>query len=372
VASEVTCTPNLSANTTLTGAVQGAIFVYPINSDGTLGAHGNPTYVPGNSTYPSGFPTCGLDDSTNPNPGGAPAAMAMDSAGKYLFVAEAAEAATYTTNTNSMPLPTIATLNSTGVVVYAIGSDGSLTEVGGSPFALPVQLGGQPPQPSALAVTPTLYPTLDAPCSSHTPPTSEDLYVTDYENNLVFNYAVSSTGSLTLVPTNGSTQGIRTGTRPNGVAVDPCNRFVYVGNQQGNSVSAYTICNVVSLPLCPIGYYSLLAVAGSPFNAGDGAGPLTVDAYGGSLYVLASNADAVYAYKIGSTNGVLTPMTPAFVATGVFPTSIAIRNDDSFMFVANYTSGTLSEYGVSPGDGALTVQPPVTTVFPTPWGVAVK
>jgi DNA-binding beta-propeller fold protein YncE len=65
-------------------------------------------------------------------------------------------------------------------------------------------------------------------------------------------------------------------------------------------------------------------------------------------------------------------MTPAFVATGVFPTSIAIRNDDSFMFVANYTSGTLSEYGVSPGDGALTVQPTVTTVFPTPWGVAVK
>jgi 6-phosphogluconolactonase (cycloisomerase 2 family) len=371
VASQVPCTPNVAANTTLTGANQGAIFVYPINSDGTLGAHANPTYLPGNSTYPGGFPTCGLDDSTNPNPGGSPAAMVMDSAGKYLFVAEAPGAAIYTTNTNTTPVQTVATLNSTGVVVYAIGSDGALTQVAGSPFALPVQLGGQPPQPSALAVTPTVYPTLDAPCSTHTPPSNEDLYVTDYENNLIFNYTVSSTGSLTLVPTNGSTQGIRTGTRPNGVAVDPCNRFVYVGNQQGDSVSAYTICNVVSLPLCPLGDYSLLPVAGSPFTSGDGAGPLTVDAYGGYLYVLASNADAVWAYKISSTNGALTPQTPSYVATGVFPTSIAIRSDDSFMFVANYTSGTLSEYGIAPGQGTLTVQPTVTA-FPTPWGVAVK
>jgi len=371
VASQVPCTPNVPTNTTLTGAVQGAIFVYPINSDGTLGAHANPTYLPGNTTYPGGFPTCGLDDSTNPNPGGSPSAMVMDSAGKYLFVAEAPEAAIYTTNTNTTPVQTVATLNSTGVVVYAIGSGGALTQVAGSPFALPVQLGGQPPQPSALAVTPTVYPTLDAPCSTHTPPTSEDLYVTDYENDLIFNYTVSSTGSLTLVPTNGATQGIPTGTRPNGVAVDPCNRFVYVGNQQGDSVSAYTICNVVSLPLCPIGDYSLLAVAGSPFNSGNGAGPLTVDPYGGFLYVLASNADAMYAYKISSTNGALTSMTPAFVATGVFPTSIAIRSDDSFMFVANYTSGTLSEYGIAPGQGTLTVQPTVTA-FPTPWGVAVK
>jgi DNA-binding beta-propeller fold protein YncE len=372
VATAINCTPNLPANTTLTGAIQGAILIYPISSDGKLGAAGNPMYLPGNPTYPGGFPTCGLDDTTNPNPGAAPAAIAIDSAGKYLFVAEAPEAATYTTNTNTTPVQTVATLNSTGIVVYAIGSDGTLTEVAGSPFALPSQLGGQPPQPSALAVTPTAYPTLDAPCSSHVPPTREDLYVADYQNNLLFNYTVSSTGSLTLVPTNGATQGIPTGTRPNGVAVDPCNRFVYVGNQQGNSVSAYTICNVVSLPLCPIADYSLLAVAGSPFNSGNGAGPLTVDAYGGSLYVLASNADAVYAYKISSTNGALTPMTPAFVATGVFPTSIAIRSDDSFMFVANYTSGTLSEYGVTPGDGALTVEPTVMTVFPTPWGVAVK
>src|ERR1700728_168596 len=371
VASQVPCTPNVPTNTTLTCAVQGAIFVYPINSDGTLGAHANPTYLPGNTTYPGGFPTCGLDDSTNPNPGGSPSAMVMDSAGKYLFVAEAPEAAIYTTNTNTTPVQTVATLNSTGVVVYAIGSGGALTQVAGSPFALPVQLGGQPPQPSALAVTPTVYPTLDAPCSTHTPPTSEDLYVTDYENDLIFNYTVSSTGSLTLVPTNGATQGIPTGTRPNGVAVDPCNRFVYVGNQHGDSVSAYTICNVVSLPLCPIGDYSLLAVAGSPFNSGNGAGPLTVDPYGGFLYVLASNADAMYAYKISSTNGALTSMTPAFVATRVFPTSIAIRSDDSFMFVANYTSGTLSEYGIAPGQGTLTVQPTVTA-FPTPWGVAVK
>jgi 6-phosphogluconolactonase (cycloisomerase 2 family) len=59
------------------------------------------------------------------------------------------------------------------------------------------------------------------------------------------------------------------------------------------------------------------------------------------------------------------------VATNTFPTSIAIRSDDSFMFVANFNSATLSEYGIAPASGALTVEPTVTA-FPTPWGVAVK
>ena len=276
-----------------------------------------------------------------------PVALAIDSAGKFLFVANGTEGT---------------------VSAFSIGSNASLTSVG--VVSLPIQPGGQPPNASALAVTPTVFPALNAPCSTHIPPTSEDLYVTDYLNNLVFNYQVTSTGALSLVQTGGSTRGVPTGTEPNGVAVDPCNRFVYVGNSVG-SVSAYTICSVVSLPECPNADYSLLPVAGSPYNSGNGAGPLTVDAYAHFLYVLATNSNDVYGYKISYTNGALTPLTPAFVATNSFPTSIAIRSDDSFMFVANFNSANLSEYGITPFTGALTPQPTVTA-FPLPWGVAVK
>ena len=276
-----------------------------------------------------------------------PVALAIDSAGKFLFVANGTEGT---------------------VSAFSIGSNASLTSVG--VVSLPIQPGGQPPNASALAVTPTVFPALNAPCSTHIPPTSEDIYVTDYLNNLVFNYQVTSTGALSLVQTGGSTRGVPTGTEPNGVAVDPCNRFVYVGNSVG-SVSAYTICSAVSLPECQFADYSLLPVAGSPYNSGNGAGPLTVDAYANFLYVLATNSNAVYVYKISSTNGALTPLTPAFVATNSFPTSIAIRSDDSFMFVANFNSANLSEYGITPFTGALTPQPTVTA-FPLPWGVAVK
>lgn len=362
----------VTQNSAITPSSTG-ITAYPVQSDGKLAAGAvtalNPTSPTVNAPcVPPSGPTTYVSTGVQPTPV-VPSALAIDSAGKYLFVAD--------TVTSGQTLPyncngsmTTSTVQVPGTVsVFAVNGS-SLTEVTGSPFALPIQPGGQPADATALAVTPTAFPVLNAPCSAHVPPTSEDLYVTDYHNNLVFNYQVTSTGALSLVQTGGSTQGVPTGTEPNGVAVDPCNRFVYVGNSVG-SVSAYTICSVVSLPECPNADYSLLPVAGSPYNSGNGAGPLTVDAYAHFLYVLATNSNAVYGYKISSTNGALTPLTPAFVATNSFPTSIAIRSDDSFMFVANFNSANLSEYGITPFTGALTPQPTVTA-FPLPWGVAVK
>jgi hypothetical protein len=47
-----------------------------------------------------------------------------------------------------------------------------------------------------------------------------------------------STGALTSITT-----AIASGTHPNGVAVDPTGRFVYVANSTGNTVSMYSINN---------------------------------------------------------------------------------------------------------------------------------
>jgi 6-phosphogluconolactonase len=279
-----------------------------------------------------------------------PVAMAIDSGGKFLFVAQGSEGT---------------------VSVFSIGSSGSLSQVGNA-TSLPAQPGGQAPSASALAVTSTVFPIQFAPCSGFTAPTTENLYVADSVNYVLLNYSVSSTGSLTLVPT-AATTAVPTGTVPSGVAVDPCNRFVYVSNAiPNNSVSAYTICNAVSpAKNCPTADYHLQTVTGSPFAAGDNPGPLAVDAYGNFVYVLDTGSSQISGYRISASNGALTPFSGAPTATNSGPTSIAIRSDDSWMFVANINSANLSQFAIAPATGSLTPQPPTST-FNYPSGVAVK
>ena len=286
----------------------------------------------------------GTGTTTTLNGGVSPVAMAIDSAGKFLFVADATPGA---------------------VSVLAIGSGGSLTEVAGSPFLLPAQTGGPIPTASALAVTPTVFPSAFSICSANAPPTTENLYVTDSVNYQVLNYSVSSTGALTYVSQN------PTGVVPSGVTVDPCNRFVYVSNATTNNVNAYTICSQISLPTCTQQDFSLIEVKGSPFAASDTPGALVVDPLGNHLYVVDRGQNAISAFQISSTTGSLTPLSPPTIATNSFPTSIAIRSDGAWMFVTNLNSLNVSQYAVTPTTGGLTPQPPVQTAN-NPWGVAVK
>jgi len=306
------------------------ITTYSVASDGKLAVVGTTT----------------LNDSAYP------VAEAMDSAGKFLFVAD---------------------LDGT-VSVLSIGSGGTLSEVSGSPFPLPTEVRGQTPIASALAVTPTVFPvlgTLDTPCAGFTPPTTENLYVTDSANYAVVNYSVSSSGALTLVPSTTLAPGIATGTVPSGVTVDPCNRFVFVSNQSpNNNVSAYKICFAVSAQ-CQNADYSLQEVTGSPYAVGNSPGPLLVNPLGQFLYVLNTGSGTISTFKISSATGTLSPLTPATVSVNSFPQSIAIRSDDLWLFVTNLNSANVSEFALTPATGQLTPLPPITTDN-YPWGVAVK
>lgn len=372
VATTVDCTSTLPANTTLSGAVQAAIVAYKIDSSGKLSATSGPQYLTGNPTYPGGFPTCGLDDSGNPNAGNPITAIAMDSTGKFLFVATAPTSVTYTTNTDTTPVVTVANMSSVGVAVYSIGASAALTQVAGSPFALPTQ-SEQSPTPSALAVTPTVFPIQFAACSQNASPGTENLYVTDSVNYQVLNYSVDpSSGVLTLVPYSASSPGIATGSVPSGVTVDACNRFAYVANALTNNVSAYKICSSVSTAQnCSQADFSLQSVPGSPFVSGDAPGPLAVDAYGKFLYVVDTGSNQISVFQIGVSNGGLVSVSTAATAQGA--NSIAIRNDDSYLFVANGASTTLSEFAIAPASGSLLPQGSTGIVtFNLPTGVAVK
>jgi 6-phosphogluconolactonase (cycloisomerase 2 family) len=273
--------------------------------------------------------------------------------------------------------------------VFAVGSNGNLAEVNpvscqspnavGSPFPLPAEPGGSTPSASALAVTPTVYPVQYSYCSGHAAPATENLYVADSTNYVLLNYSVDpSAGTLTLLPYSTSTSGIPTGSVPSGVAVDPCNRFAYVANagpgSTQNDVSAYTICsvvNVLSQPPCPVANFSLQSV-GSPYPSGDKPGPMTVDAYGNFLYVVNTGSNNLSGYRISPITGALTPFSGLPLATGVGPNSIAIRSDDSWLFVANTGyPGTLSQFAITISTGTLNAVSAVSTLD-YPSGVAVK
>jgi 6-phosphogluconolactonase len=330
---------------------------FQVNSDGKLGA---PTTTALNST----ILTVGGNCETIPV---SPVAIAIDSGGKFLFVANSA-----TADSSGNPVP--------GSISVLSVSNGSLSEVNpvtcsnptaaGSPFPLPVQASGAP-NASALAVSATVFPIQFAPCSGQTPPSTENLYVTDSVNYQVLNYSVASDGTLALIPPQ-TGMGVPTGSVPAGVAVDPCNRFVFVSNSNSQNVSAYTVCSVPNVAEnCPTADFHLQEVSGSPFPAGDVPGPLAVYPFGTFLFVVDTGSSQVSGYKIGTATGALTVLSGFPVATNSEPNSIAIRSDGTWMFVANYNSSTISEYAITPATGSVTTQTPFSTIG-NPTGVAVK
>jgi 6-phosphogluconolactonase (cycloisomerase 2 family) len=332
-------TPCNTNTTTSTNGIQ----AFKVNSDGTMTAMGKPI--------------------SDPNP----VALFMDSAGKFLFVAEGLSN------------------NPCGVCSYAIGAGGTLTAVA-STYAMPLTV--QPVNFTAIAATPTVLPPLVqqqqiAECSSpgNNPATVEYLYATDSANNLVFQFGVNTSSGALQNPGDKKQVAVFTpGAVPSGVIVDPCNRFVYVSNQQSNTISAYAICNgsptAPTLPVdCPTGQDGTLAqISGSPFSLSGGAngpGPLIVDPFGNYLYVLDTLSNQVSTFHLSPVSGGLTAGNPAIVATGLEPKSLAIRSDDNWLFVANFNAATLSQFLVTPATGALTPLPTVITDN-LPWGVAVK
>jgi len=355
-------------NATLPGSSTG-IVSYKVQSDGKLAAGSTPTAM--QPTAPTVNVPCVTPNSTSIPVQVTPTAvvpnsLTIDSAGKYLFIADVATSGVtqpYTCNGAT----TTSTVAIPGTVSVFSVSNGTLTEVAGSPFPLsqPGQVQGAA-NASALAVTPTVRPPMFAACSGTAAPTTENLYVTDSVNNVLLNYMVSPSGALTLaaIPT------YPTGTTPSGVAVDSCGQFVYVANSASNNISAFTICSAVSQS-CPLADYSLLAVATSPFAAGDAPGPIAVDPFAKYVYVVDTGSSQLSGFRISPSNGSLTAITGTPTATNSGANSIAIRADGSWIFVANFITGNLSEYAISQATGALTPQTPVVTLN-NPTSVAVK
>jgi DNA-binding beta-propeller fold protein YncE len=360
---------NTSCDTSTAKSTTG-LLAFKVNSDGTT------TQVGGKVGFNQGNVTV-LGTATTEKVSVVPNTMVMDAAGKFLFVADRA-----TADSAGLYVPG-------AVSVFAIGSGGNVTEVAGSPF-FTLNPATTVPQSSVdivgVAPTPTVFPAIgvngvqNSVCSAPglTAPTTQYLYAVDGVGNQLFEFQVNtSSGVLTNPPNHTTPPSFPTDQTPAGVAVDPCNRFVYVSDSLTNKVSAYTMCNgsnsqSSTCPQIPDG--TLVQVSGSPFSLSGSAndpGPLLVDPYGNNVYVLGLLSNTVSLLKISPVSGSLAALSPATVATGLQPMSMAIRADDNWLFVTNYNAATVSQYSITPATGALSVGP----AFPTdnyPWGVAVK
>ena len=338
-------------------ATQPGLAIFQVKSDGTVAQTGNLISL-----------NAGLGVPVNPS------TLAIDAPGKFLFVANR--------QTSSAPDHQGPPDVPGSISVFAIGNGGSLTELPNSPFFTPPA--ANLADITSVAATPTVFPgigvngTQNSVCSvsSNPPPTTEFLYAVDSVGYQVFEFQVdTSSGALTVPDNLTAIPSFPTDAVPVAVAVDPCDRFLYVSDSLHNKISAYTICTtVIANGVCPFPNGKLNGVSGSPFavaGSANGLGPLVVDPYGNNVYVLGTLSNTLSGFKISPISGSLTALTPATVVTGSSPTSIAIRGDDNWMFVTNYQSASVSQYSITPATGALSAQSTITTDN-YPFGVAVK
>jgi len=226
-------------------------------------------------------------------------------------------------------------------------------------------------------------------------------YVANYGSNNISQYTIdATTGALTskAVPT------VTSGAGPTSVTVDPTGKYAYVANSSGVGISQYTIgaggglvpltpptapagSAPISIAIDPTGKYAYAANSQSSdvsqFTIGAGGllipmptptvtpcSPLitscaqgqwpisvTVDAKSQYVYVANLTSNSISQYNIG-TSGALTPMNPATVATGASPVSIAVAGDSTgskYVYVANNGSATVSEFSIGTGGALLNI-----------------
>jgi 6-phosphogluconolactonase len=152
-------------------------------------------------------------------------------------------------------------------------------------------------------------------------------YVTNAADNTVSSYSIdANTGALAVIGTQ-----TRTGISPHAIVGFECcdgvalMRYVYVGNEGSNDVSAFAVNSTTG---------ALTAVPGSPFAAG--TDPQGMALYGSILYVANAGSDSVSAYAIDLSTGALTELPGSPVAVGKRPASIVVDPNTGIVFVANH------------------------------------
>jgi 6-phosphogluconolactonase len=258
----------------------GALAVYPINSDGSLGtpvANGALAYYPLNTGTDVLNPTAVNVLTQNP---------------------------VNSTTTGPTFVYVVGQNSTTGlgdISGFSVGTGGALTYV---PCSSSTSICDSTGNGTFNAGT--------APNAVASTPRGLFLYVTDSVNNQLISFTVQSSGQI-IPNTDGPT---RTDVFPDSVVVDPRGQYIYVANYTANDVSAYTI-NVAT------GYPTGVAAAGT-YSTGTGPTCVFVEpALGRYVYTTNFLDNTVSGLNLNPNTGTLAPVqnTP-FVAAGQ-PTCIS-------------------------------------------------
>ncbi|GAC1430781.1 MAG: hypothetical protein NVS1B11_25520 [Terriglobales bacterium] len=236
-----------------------------------------------------------------------PMGMAVDSAGKFLFVA----------NEGTFGDPT-----SGSISVFSI-SGTTLSPVAGSPFL--TETPGETIGTGPVAV---------AAVGSY-------LYVANNFTNTVSAFSFDANGALTQLPT----PNYPTGTAPAALAVSTAGGFLYVANSGSNNVSAFAVCANASAT-CPTVNGTLAEVTGSPFAAGLEPISIAVDPATDFIYVADHQSNQISEYSYSTGTGALSPLSPAAVSTGLNPNSVVVQPTGGYVFVANSGGSTVSGFTI--------------------------
>jgi 6-phosphogluconolactonase len=253
--------PSTQTGQTLTSG-PGALVVYPVNPDGSLGTALTDTV---NGQALSYWPI-----------GTTPLAVNVTANGNFVYVVNQVGTSA----------------NGASVSEFSVGSGGTLTELPGSPLAVGVS-------PNAIA----------------TDPTNRFAFVTDGATNQVISFTISSSGALT--PQNQSGGLTATGTFPDAITVDPSGQFVYVANYTSNTISAYAIVG----PNGSAGGQGQLTGLAGAATYSTKTGPTCVfvePAFGRFVYTSNFLDSSVTGYQLNPNTGALTgtvnspyPVSPA-------------------------------------------------------------
>ena len=185
----------------------GALVVYPVHLDGTLGA----AVADGSSSF---FPT-----------GCNPVGVNITGLNNFVYVIDQNFTPSPAACNPTSSTPATSPISSLPLVIaFSLNlSNGSLTPIPGSPnTVLGVPAG-------ALAGV--------QPASILSEPTARFVYVTDSASNQLIGYVVQPNGAL-IPMVNGP---FSTGLFPLGLAVDPRGKYLYTANYNGPSISSYAI-----------------------------------------------------------------------------------------------------------------------------------
>ena len=273
------------------------------------------------------------------------AAMARDSAGKFLFVVTQGNQ-----NLGFIVPPQLLVFGaqpaSTGLTLM---SSKSLTQVPTSVTA------GTGPNGLLLYVT-----------------SNQDLAGTD--DNTVTEYLVDGSGNATELGLPYPTASNPSSVLAVNVAPTGGNAalFVYITNVTTNNVNIFEVCTLVNVNCAqPDVDTAKMLPVGSPVSVGQDPVALTIDSTNTFMYIVNRNSNSVSAFRVNQTTGALTALTPATVSTGASPVALALHPDNEFLYVANSGSDNVSGFTVSTINGALSTSNTVTSAS-APAGLVAK